>query len=86
MLANYLKSNLRIPAKIVSDKNGKKSIQINSLKNLFSGKYFKSKNILENHYGLNINENFKIFIIMDTDDCNKEEALNYKNKSMFKNY
>ncbi|AAO05073.1 MULTISPECIES: hypothetical protein [Staphylococcus] len=86
LLANYLKSNLRIPAKIVSDKNGKKSIQINSLKNLFSGKYFKSKNILENHYGLNINENFKIFIIMDTDDCNKEEALNYKNKSMFKNY
>ena len=36
----------------------RKSIQINSLKNLFSGKYFKSKNILENHYGLNINENF----------------------------
>lgn len=34
-----------------------------------------------------IEKDFKIFIIMDTDDCkNEEEKNNFINKNMFKNY
>ena len=34
-----------------------------------------------------IDKDFKIFIIMDTDDCkNNEEKNNFINKNMFKNY
>ncbi|MEI0517284.1 hypothetical protein [Brachyspira murdochii] len=34
-----------------------------------------------------IDKDFKIFIIMDTDDCkNEEEKNNFINKNMFKNY
>ena len=33
-----------------------------------------------------IDKDFRIFIIMDTDDCKEEEKNNFINKNMFKNY
>lgn len=86
LLVNHLKSNLRIPVIIEADKKGKNSIQINSLKNLFKGRNFSCKASFENHYKISINDDFKIFIIMDTDDCSKQQVMNYKNMSMFKHY
>lgn len=86
LLANHFRTTLRIPIIIEADKKGKKSIQINSLKNFLKRRNFKNKTSFENHYSLKIDNKFRVFIIMDTDDCNKQEAVNYINKVMFKNH
>ncbi len=87
IMCNYIINNLRLNVKTYSDKNGKKSIQINSLKNIMNNLYFKDFDNFKKMLKKSIEkDNFKIFIIMDTDDCTEKEKDNFKNKNMFKGH
>lgn len=80
-ICQYIKNKLRLKMEIYSDKNGEKAIQITSLKNTLNNKIFKSfKNFIKTYEDIkltndekNINDEFKIFIIMDTDDCTEKQ-------------
>lgn len=93
-ICQHIKNKLRIKMEIYSDKNGEKAIQITSLKNTMNNKIFKSMNNLLNTYedielaedGKKISQNFKLFIIMDTDDCNDEQRKSFINKEMFQKH
>lgn len=93
-ICQHIKNKLRLKMEIESDKNGEKAIQITSLMNLLNNKKFKSQNSFIKIFegieltedGKKINDKFKIFIIMDTDDCTEEQKQKYKNKEMFKNH
>lgn len=88
------KTKLRLRIEIESDKNGEKAIQITSLNKLLDNKKFKSKATFLRNFpyveldesGKNINSDFKIFIIMDTDDCTEKQKIQFINKEMFKNH
>lgn len=92
-MARHFKSNLRLNIRIDSKDNGKHSIQINSILNHLNKKPYvtekefikKYKNDLPNE---TLYDDFKIFIIMDTDDeeLTSTQIKNYKNKSMFKEH
>ena len=93
-ICQYIKNKFRLKIEIYSDKNGEKAIQITSLKNTLNNKIFKSFRNFINVYedvkltddGKSIDSSFKIFIIMDTDDCTEEQKQNFKNKEMFKKH
>ena len=93
-ICQHIKQNLRLRIEIESEKNGEKSIQITSLNRLLNNKKFKSKNTFLKNFpyieldenGKEINHDFKIFIIMDTDDCTEKQKEQYINKEMFKNH
>ena len=93
-ICQYIKNKLRLKIEIYSDKNGEKAIQITSLKNTLNNKIFKSyRNFINTFEDIeldasskNINNNFKIFIIMDTDDCSEDEKRKFINKEMFKGH
>ncbi len=77
----------------ISNNKGKSSIQISGLLKRLNGKDIKGFNSFCKKYEDDIeiindklSTNFKMFIIMDTDDCSEEEKNNYKNKTMFKKY
>ena len=86
-MCKFIKNNLRIEMEIISNKNGKLPIQISGLTNRLNGNDIKDLNSICNKYKKDdIDEKFKIFIIMDTDDCSDEQRNNYKNKTMFKKH
>ncbi len=93
-ICQYIKNKLRLKMEIYSDKNGEKAIQITSLKNTLNNKIFKSyRNFIKiyedvelSRDGKSINNNFKIFIIMDTDDCSAEQKRDFINREMFKGH
>lgn len=83
----FIKNNLRIKMEYIANKNGESSIQIPGLLKRLNGKDIKDLNSICNKYKKDdIDEKFKIFAIMDTDDCSEEEKNNYKNKTMFKKH
>lgn len=90
-ICSFIKSNLKIKLEIESDRKGEKSIQITSIMNRLNGKQFKEFDYFKNKFddieykGKRL-LNFCFFIIMDTDDCNNEQKLNFLNKNMFKNH
>lgn len=94
-IVEHIKSNLRISILPFSEKNGERSIQINSLKNVLGNTIFKDiDSFIAKYSKVEVSgrgkrrrlENFKIFIIMDTDDCSDLESENFINKNMFKNH
>ena len=93
-ICQYIKNKLRLKIEIYSDKNGEKAIQITSLKNTLNNKIFKSyRNFINTFEDIEltadnkkINNDFKIFIIMDTDDCSETEKKKFINKEMFKGH
>ena len=86
-ICQYIKNKLRLKMEIYSDKNGEKAIQITSLKNTLNNKIFKSfKNIKLTNDEKNIDDEFKIFIIMDTDDCTEKQKKDFINKEIFKEH
>lgn len=88
-IVNYVKSNLRLNIKVFSEKKGKKSIQINSIDHVLKNHIFKNKiNFTGNYEEVCVNkrklENFKLFIIMDTDDADPQHLVKlYKSGEMF---
>lgn len=93
-ICQYIKNKLRLKMEIFSDKNGEKAIQITSLKNTLNNKIFKSyrtftrafEDIETKEDGKTFVDDFKIFIIMDTDDCTEEQKEAFINKEMFKDH
>ena len=93
-ICQHIKQKLRLNIEIESDKHGEKSIQITSIKNILNNKKFKTQNSFLNNFniveldskGKKIKDNFKIFIIMDTDDCTSEQKEKFINKEMFKEH
>ena len=93
-ICQYIKNKLRLKMEIFSDKNGEKAIQITSLKNTLNNKIFKSYRTLTRVFedietkedGKTFVDDFKIFIIMDTDDCTEEQKETFINKEMFKEH
>lgn len=89
-MVRYIFSNLHLKFGIYAKEKGCKSIQINGLKNILSNYPFDTKINFEKEYlnGLDIKklDDFKIFIIMDTDDCNKKRKDEYISKELFKKY
>ncbi len=95
-MCEYIKSNLRLKIEIISDKKGEKSIQITSLMNILNDSRFRTMNaFLKNFCDVEIvyekkkkriSSDFKIFTIMDTDDCTEKQKEEYINKSMFRGH
>jgi len=95
-VCEYIKSNLRLKIEIISDKKGEKSIQITSLMNILNDSRFRTMNaFLKNFCDVEIvyekkkkriSSDFKIFTIMDTDDCTEKQKEEYINKSMFRGH
>lgn len=95
-ICEYIKSNLRLKMDIVSDKKGEKSIQITSLKNILNNTVFGSyQSFIANYEDVKhikngkkskIDSSFRIFIIMDTDDCTEVQKREFINKEMFKTH
>lgn len=91
-ICQFIKSKLRLKFDIFSDKNGEKGIQITSLKLTMNNKIFKSFRCFIDKYedvelssdGKSLADDFKIFIIMDTDDCTEEQKQAFIDGSMFK--
>ena len=87
-ICRYIASNLKIKQEIISEEKGESSIQINGLMKQFNKLDFKSFTTFTNKYRdiQTIKKKlieFKIFPIMDTDDCDKKTKENYKKGLMF---
>lgn len=90
ILCESIKSNLRLPMQIEAEQKGRSSIQVYGLKKrLSSGNFSSTKSIFDFCNGRveikksKIVSPFKIFPIMDLDDCSTEIAEMYKNGCMF---
>lgn len=75
---------------IYSLKNGKTSIQIDSLMTILGNTIFKSKSKLKKEYFIEEKDkefvNFFVMPIMDLDDTTEERIKKYKSGEMFKNH
>lgn len=83
LFVNHIKSVLRTNAKIDAEKKGRNSIQITSLMKFLNRYPYKDEESFKSHYHIADMKGFKIFPIMDCDDCTMTEKINYINKSMF---
>lgn len=90
LLAEHIKSNLHLSIEIYSLKNGKTSIQIDSLMTILGNNDFKNKSKLKQKYIIEEKNkkfiNFFIMPIMDLDDTTEEKIKKYKNGEMFRNH
>lgn len=87
-ICSSVKSNLRLKHEIYADKKGAKSIQVTSLMNILNNTTFSSYESFTKRYDdIECKDKkligFKLFIIMDLDDCNEEMKNRFKNKEMF---
>lgn len=88
-LTKFIYTNLHLPVKIISENKGKESIQINGLKSYLNKKVFGSLSVFAREYLVEYDKqakelkNFKLFIIMDTDDCNEKAKKEYVSGEMF---
>lgn len=95
-ICDYIKSNLRLRIEVVSKEKGEKSIQINSLKHILGDFRFNSfesfisfyddVEVLKDKKEKRLSSSFKIFIIMDTDDCTESEKQQFISKEMFRKH
>lgn len=90
LLAEHIKSNLHLPIEIYSLKNGKTSIQIDSLMTILGNNDFKNKGKLKQKYIIEEIDkkfaNFFIMPIMDLDDTTEEKIQKYKSGEMLKKH
>ena len=89
-IAKYIKSHLRLPIEIWSKDNGRHSIQIVSLNNFLKDRIFNNVRSFANECGIKYERkelvDFKLFIIMDTDDCSESQKKDFISKKMFENH
>ncbi len=89
-LVKYIYTNLHLPVKIIAKDKGRGSIQINGLLEYLNKKQFKTLKAFANEYTVeydkkaNSLKNFKLFIIMDTDDCDEIAKSKYISGELFK--
>lgn len=94
-LCDFIKSNLRLKIHIEADKKGEKSIQITSILTWLNNTNFKTKaaflkkfediNLIDEKKKI-ISSDFKVFIIMDTDDCSPKQKKDFISKTMFERH
>ncbi len=91
-LIRFIYTNLHLPVKIISKDKGKGSIQINGLKDFLNKKQFRTLSGFANEYSVEYVKkdkklkNFKLFIIMDTDDCSERSKNEYVSGEMFREH
>jgi len=93
-LVKYIGTNLHLNVKQFSKHNGKNSIQITGLSNVLNSPPFNSINSLAKDYPIEITgrgsnkriNGFKLFVIMDTDDCTSQQKNDFISKQMFKEH
>lgn len=93
-MTRFISSNLHLNVKPYARDGGKHSIQITALNSVLGAKPFnKLSSFLEEYpvetTGKTKNRklvNFKLFIIMDTDDCTDRQREDYLSKDMFKDH
>ena len=91
IICRSIKSNLRIKHQIISREKGKTSIQITSVLSILNDARFKTYNSFIRFFN-DIERlkrklvNFRLFIIMDVDDCTEEEKKLFINKEMFSDH
>lgn len=88
LMMEYLKRKFRLNIAIISNNNGKSSIQVNGLLNFISSNTkLKSLKVVEKEFIPNVVGNklidCPIFTIMDLDDCDEKEAELYRTGKMF---
>ncbi len=89
-LVKYIYTNLHLPVKIIAKDKGRSSIQINGVADYVSKKKIKSLSAFASEYAIEYDKktkelkNFKLFIIMDTDDCEEETRKKYTSGELFK--
>lgn len=90
-ICDVIKAEFKLNIKIISRDNGSSSIQITSLYDELEKHKLNNYNDFIGEYGDLIDyknneiiSNFKIFIIMDTDDCTTKQKYEFINKNMFK--
>lgn len=88
-LASYIYTNLHLPIVIISKNKGKSSIQINALKNMLNSKPYNNLKTFADTYSIEYDKkektlkDFKLFIIMDTDDCSEKTKEDYISGKLF---
>ncbi len=91
-LTRFIYTNLHLPVKIISKDKGRGSIQITGLKDLLNKRIFKSLGAFATEYSVEYDKkqkklkNFKLFIIMDTDDCSDKIKREYISGKMFRGH
>ena len=89
ILASYIYTNLHLPIAIYDRKRGNSSIQINGLRDILSKKPFNNLKSFAEEFSIeyekkgNVLKNFKLFIIMDTDDCSEKVRREYVTGTLF---
>lgn len=86
IVCENIKSNLKIKHEIDGEKKGRCSIQVNGLLNRLKRVPYKSKAVFESRYGDIDWNRFKLFIIMDVDDCDYSTKKKFQNKDLFKGH
>lgn len=91
-LVKYIYTNLHLPVKIIAKDKGRGSIQINGLSEYLRKKQFRTLKEFANEYSVEydrktkILKNFKLFIIMDTDDCDELTKSKYMTGELFEGH
>lgn len=93
-LARHISSKLHLRIKTYARDNGEHSIQITALNSVLNHYPFNSMNNLVNEYDVDTIgrgtsrtlKNFRLFIVMDTDDCTEEQKCAFISKEMFKSH
>ena len=96
-ICEYIKSNMRLHMEIIGKSKGENSIQINGLQTFFNKdkrfatykdfiNFFQDVEIVTQEKKKKIASYFKIFIIMDTDDCSENQKKKYISKELFKGH
>ncbi|MEZ3452742.1 MAG: hypothetical protein K1W17_00020, partial [Oscillospiraceae bacterium] len=90
-ITRYIYSNLHLPVKVYAKDNGRHSIQITSLINELNSTQFRNIDKFADEFSVEVSGtgknkklvNFKLFIIMDTDDCTEQQKKKYISAEMF---
>ncbi len=93
-MVRYISTNLHLNVKQYAKNKGKSSIQITSLTAVLNSAPFNSMKAFTEEYavetsGRGANKklcNFKLFIVMDTDDCTEQQKADYISKRMFEGH
>lgn len=89
-LVKYIYTNLHLSVKIIAKDNGKGSIQINGLMAFLKKRPFNNLKAFAEEYTIEYDrksktlKNFKLFIIMDTDDCDEDTKEKYISGELFR--
>lgn len=92
VLVKYIYTNLHLPVKIIAKDKGRGSIQINGLTDYLNKKQFRILKEFASEYAVEYDKktkglkNFKLFIIMDTDDCDEITKSKYISGELFQGH